>query len=592
VSAGDVAQQLEAELVRVKSQLRATVEQHETQAEELKASNEELQAMNEELRSSAEELETSKEELQSLNEELRTVNQELKVKIEEQAQANDDIQNLINSTEIGTIFLDRSSRIELWTPRARDVFNVIPADRGRSLFDISHRLVDVDLRADVERVLDRLERVEREVQTSAGRWYVMHVLPYRTAEDRIDGAVVTFLDITDRRNAEARLRESENRLRLLVDSVSDYAIFTTDVAGRIDSWNPGAARMFGYAEDEAIGQPSGIVFAREDRDARVSEEEMRQAREQGRAIDERWHERKDGSRFYVSGTLTTLRDAGGTVLGYVKVARDLTERKRWEDTLQRAHSELEQRVAERTRDLEAANALLDKQLHERREAEQRVRRLLSRLVNVQEDERRRIARDLHDHLGQQMTAVRLKVELLTSLAEHDDQIRDRLKEAREIITRIDRDIDFLTWELRPAVLDDLGLVAALGNFVEEWSANYLIPADFHTSGLDSQRLGFEVETNLYRIAQEALNNVFKHAQATRADVMLERRDGELVLVIEDNGTGFSLPEAAGTDGRDRGLGLNGMQERAAYVGGSLEIETAPGHGTTVFVRVPLAPPSA
>ena len=129
----------------LKAQLRTTVEQYETQAEELKASNEELQAINEELRSATEELETSKEELQSVNEELRTVNQELKIKIEEQSQANNDLQNLINSTDIGTVFLDRGCAIKLFTPRARDIFNLIPADRGRPLSDISSHLKDADL---------------------------------------------------------------------------------------------------------------------------------------------------------------------------------------------------------------------------------------------------------------------------------------------------------------------------------------------------------------------------------------------------------------------------------------------------------------
>src|SRR5262249_18850975 len=193
-----------------KAQLRATIERHETQAEELKASNEELQAMNEELRSSTEELETSKEELQSLNEELRTVNQELKIKIEEQSEANNDIQNLINSTDLGTIFLDRNLRIKLFTPRTRELFNLIPADRGRPLSDISNRLVETDLAATVNQVLERLERVEREVESRDGRLYLMRVLPYRTAEDRIDGVVLTFLDISQRKLAEEQLRISEN----------------------------------------------------------------------------------------------------------------------------------------------------------------------------------------------------------------------------------------------------------------------------------------------------------------------------------------------------------------------------------------------
>ena len=149
MSSGDTVRQLEEEITRVRAQLRVTVERHETQAEELKASNEELQAMNEELRSSTEELETSKEELQSLNEELRTLNQEFKIKVEEQAQASDDIQNLINSTEIGTIFLDRSSRIKFFTARARAIFTLIDADHGRPLSDISSMLVNAHLHGDI-----------------------------------------------------------------------------------------------------------------------------------------------------------------------------------------------------------------------------------------------------------------------------------------------------------------------------------------------------------------------------------------------------------------------------------------------------------
>ncbi|HKE84187.1 MAG TPA: CheR family methyltransferase [Vicinamibacterales bacterium] len=211
VSTTEPARHLEDELIRLKSQLRATIEQHETQAEELKASNEELQAINEELRSATEELETSKEELQSVNEELRTVNQELKVKIEEQSQANNDIQNLVNSTDIGTIFLDRSSRIKLFTPRARDIFSLIPTDRGRPLSDINSHLVDADLQTDIDKVLDDLERIEREVQTKDGRWQLMRLAPYRTYDERIDGVVMTFVDVTERRASEQHLRDADRR---------------------------------------------------------------------------------------------------------------------------------------------------------------------------------------------------------------------------------------------------------------------------------------------------------------------------------------------------------------------------------------------
>ncbi|HEX8561762.1 MAG TPA: PAS domain S-box protein [Flavobacterium sp.] len=208
-----IAQQLEEELIKVKAQLRASNEQHDFQAEEMKASNEELQAMNEELRSAAEELETSREELQSINEELRTVNQELKVKIEETSVANNNLQNLINSTDIGTIFLDRSFRVALYTPAAGAIFNLIPADYGRPLTDITHKLEYQNLLSDAETVLEKLNVVEKEVSTHDDYTYLMRLTPYRTDEDRINGVVITFVDITERKRNEKALRAAEENYR-------------------------------------------------------------------------------------------------------------------------------------------------------------------------------------------------------------------------------------------------------------------------------------------------------------------------------------------------------------------------------------------
>jgi len=207
-----VARHLEEELMRLKSQLRSSNEQHEYQAEELKASNEELQAMNEELRSAAEELETSKEELQSINEELKTVNQELKVKIEEVTLSSNNLQNLINSTDIGTIFLDRGLRVALFTPAARDIFNLIPADYGRPLTDITGKLNYHNLLHDAETVLDKLITLEQEVVTVENKFYLMRISPYRTTEDRINGVVITFIDITALKESDRQLHENMNEL--------------------------------------------------------------------------------------------------------------------------------------------------------------------------------------------------------------------------------------------------------------------------------------------------------------------------------------------------------------------------------------------
>src|SRR5690606_24617871 len=221
VSDEPVVKQLAAEIERLKSELRSTTTQYEMQTEALRASNEELQALNEELRSAAEELETSKEELQSINEELTTVNQELKVQVEETSLANNNLRNLINSTDIGVIFLDKKFRVQLFTPAAREVFNLIPSDVGRPLADITHRIEFQDLIHDAKSVLENLQGVERELTATGGRHYLMRILPYRTVEDRINGVVVTFVDIDQRKRSELALRDSREKYRLLFDSIDE-----------------------------------------------------------------------------------------------------------------------------------------------------------------------------------------------------------------------------------------------------------------------------------------------------------------------------------------------------------------------------------
>ncbi len=564
----DAAVQLEEELSRVKVQLRSTIELHGTQVEEAKASNEELQAVNEELRSAAEELETSKEELQSVNEELTTVNQELKIKIEELGLTNNDFQNLINSTEIGTIFLDRSLRVKLSTPRARDVFNLLPLDVGRPLSDITSSVLYDGLATDADYVLETLKSIEQEIQARDGRWFLTRVLPYRTTDQRIEGVVITFQDITGRRAAEASVRASEERLRLLIDSLKDYAIFTITPDGTIDSWNSGARRMFGYESDEILGKPVDSIFTEEDRAAGIPGAELERARRDGRAEDERWHQRKDGTRLYCSGVTTVLGES--ETRGFAKIARDLTLPRDAAEALRRSQDSIEDRVRARTTQLEAEVAA-------RAEAEQRVTTLVRQLVTAQEDERARVARDIHDHVGQQVTALRLSLDRVETKA--DPGIRDDVAKAQALAREIDSEIDFLAWELRPAVLDDLGLVVALSKYLRAWSEHHDITAEFRTAGL-TERLSAEVETSFYRIAQEALNNIAKHAHASRVDVILERRDRVVVLVVEDDGIGFD----AETTDRDSGLGLMSMRERAGLVGATLQIETTPGQGTTIFVH--------
>jgi two-component system CheB/CheR fusion protein len=245
---------LTQELRAKEEYLQTTNEELETANEELKSSNEEMQSVNEELQSTNEELETSKEELQSLNEEMATVNAALQQKVADLSRANNDMNNLMAGTGIGTVFVDFQLRIQRFTPAVTQVINLILTDVGRPVGHIVSNLVGYDrLVEDVKGVLETLVPKEIEVQTKAGAWYLLRIRPYRTLENVIEGAVITFTEITEMRIAQAALRESEalRRLAVVVRDARD-AVLMQDLEGRILAWNPGAERMYGWNEAEAL----------------------------------------------------------------------------------------------------------------------------------------------------------------------------------------------------------------------------------------------------------------------------------------------------------------------------------------------------
>lgn len=217
----------------------------------------------------------------------------------------------------------------------------------------------------------------------------------------------------------------------------------------------------------------------------------------------------------------------------------------------------------------------------------RVKSLVERLVSVQEQERRRLARNLHDQLGQQLTALRLALAALRDTANEHERSR-RLEHIEGIVSQLDRDVDFLAWERRPPALDDVGLDAALADFVRQWSVLNGISARLHYTPRDEgARLPADIESNLYRIVQEALNNVAKHAHARQVSVIFEHRANDLKVIVEDDGHGFDPNDH---HVRQHGMGLAGIEERASAIGGAVEVESSPGKGTTLFVRIPLLSP--
>jgi signal transduction histidine kinase len=254
--------------------------------------------------------------------------------------------------------------------------------------------------------------------------------------------------------------------------------------------------------------------------------------------------------------------------------------------LREARDRLETRVAERTAELAAANASLRAEIKTREEAEADRRGLLQRLGTAQEDERRRIARDLHDQMGQLLTALGLGLKALEGASPDPSPARPHLVRLRELTNQIGREVHHIALELRPTALDDLGLQAALANYAEVWSKRSGVEIDFQAAGLGTGRLPEPAETALYRVVQEALTNVLRHAGARRVGLVLQRFPGQAMAVVEDDGVGFDAESVTAT-ARDGGrLGLLGMRERLALVGGTLTVESATGRGTTVIARVP------
>ncbi|CAN5531397.1 hypothetical protein BH20ACI3_BH20ACI3_29060 [soil metagenome] len=390
-------------------------------------------------------------------------------------------------------------------------------------------------------------------------------------------------DVSERKRSERALRESEGKYRTLVEQASD-GIHTYDFQGNFIEVNSKLCEMLGYTRAELLRINVKDLLPAEDLAlAPLRFDELRLG---DTVINERRVRRKDGS-------LLPVEISGKMVQAGVlqAILRDITERKMAEEALRRAHDQLDMRVRERTAELASVNEALLGEIAERRAAEGARTQLLRRLATAQEDERRRIACELHDQMGQHLTALILELKSLKDSFQSQAAEYSRLQRLQELATKIGRELHTVAWQLHPTALDDFGLCTALLNYVEEWSARCGVSVDFHNAGFDDRRLPPDIETALYRIVLEALNNVSKHAQARRVSVILERRRDYVLAIIEDDGCGFDNRITAGAPAAERKLGLIGMRERATLVNGTINVESSPGMGTTLFIHIPTSPPS-
>lgn len=335
--------EMEAELAELREYVQSLREAFEATSEEQQASNEEVQSANEELQSLNEEMETSKEELESANEELTTVNDEMSSRNLELGRLNDDLVNFQNSSRLCLVLLGRDLTIRRFSPRAEGQFDLLAADVGRPIGHLRHDLVrtdgsTLDLLAICSEVVSDVREQEMELRDGGGRWLSLRVRPYLTLDNKVDGASLVLVDITNVKMSDQAARRSEAQRAAIVEA-SDDAITSIDLRGVVQTWNAGAERLFGYTSGEVIGKPAVFLFPPD----RVDEEAAILARvARGEAVERYETKRlcKDGKLVAVSLTVSPIRDTEGVVIGVARIARDIRQQKELEDVLRQRGADL------------------------------------------------------------------------------------------------------------------------------------------------------------------------------------------------------------------------------------------------------------
>jgi PAS domain S-box-containing protein len=366
---------------------------------------------------------------------------------------------------------------------------------------------------------------------------------------------------------EKALHESERQLRLLVEAVQDFAIFMLDTGGRIRTWNMGAQRIKGYKAAEIIGKHFSCFYSEEDVRAGKPQRALEIAAREGRVENEGWRIRKDGSKFWANVVIAAVKDDAGNVIGFGKVTRDTTERM----SAQRALEESQRKL---------------------QDSERSLRQLSFHLLRTQDEERRRIGRDLHDSLGQNLAVLKMKLDsLLTKSNGSQSNDAKDLRQCAQLTEDAVKEVRTISYLLYPPMLEEMGLKSAIPWYLEGFMKRSGIVTDFEVSP-DFKRLPSDIELALFRVLQESLTNVHRHSGSHTADVRLFVNEGAVLLKVIDKGCGVNTQnfDQSGQDWIGAlGVGLRGMSERMRQVGGSLEVSsTADGTIVTAMVPIPEA----
>ena len=561
-----LVQQLEFEMKSLREELDCTIEDMESSTEELKTSNEEIMSVNEELQSANEELETSKEELQSLNEELNTVNSQLQDKVVELEKVTDNLMNLMSSTEIATIFLDEQLNIKQFTPPTKSLLNLRSTDIGRPFREIAPRFMADEMLSECQQVLECLTPLECEIQTDQSRYYLRRILPYRSSDQEVGGVVITFVDLTQRKQAEAKqhetdsqfiaaLHESGERMAAILNTAAD-AIVTIDALGKIDIINRATEKLFEYAREELVGQDVSLLIPSiAGNDCSISiqdfvEEGQSQIVGSVREIVAR---RKNGTTFPADLAISKVEQLGL----FTVMLRDITYRKK----------------------------------------------LQSHILEIASDEQRRIGHELHDGTQQELTGLTLFAGTLCDFLDSSSrqatpggeawilksQDLDKLKQtaARLLqgLKEANQHVHTLSHGIMPVLIDADGLRPALVELVALTNEQQQTQCHIEFAG-SSSVANNTVATELYRIAQESLNNALQHGLADDVFISFSQNNQQIILEVRDNGVGYDSSVNLEKGDASFGMGLRIMEYRASMLGGVLQVSRNNGGGTIVRCIVP------